>query len=381
MRNDDVKPETFTAQALGWIDETTRALVPPVHSATTFERAADNTYPGGFIYTRSQSPNYGLVEKLLARLEGGPDAMVLASGMSAATAPFLTLQPGDHVIAPTVMYWGLRNWIINFCRQWQIEVEFFDVERPESAAALMRPGQTRIVWIETPSNPMWQCLDIAWFAKLAHDAGARLCVDSTAATPVLTRPIELGADLVMHSATKYLNGHSDVLAGALVPAKEDEWWQRMRKIRADLGTVIGPFEAWLLLRGMRTLHLRVRQASASAAAIAARLEKHPKIVQVLYPGLARHPSHEVARRQMTGGFGGMMSIRVAGGEAAAIRMAANLQVFHRATSLGGVESLVEHRASIEGPGTPVPGDLLRLSVGIEDTEDLIRDLEQGLAAV
>jgi cystathionine gamma-synthase len=235
-----------------------------------------------------------------------------------------------------------------------------------------------LVWIESPANPTWAITDIVAAAEIAHGAGARLAVDSTVATPVLTRPIALGADIVMHSATKYLNGHSDVVAGALVAARHDEFWERIAAIRASHGAILGSFEAWLLLRGMRTLSLRVERACASAQRIAEHFADHSHVAAVLYPGLPAHPGHEIAARQMHGGFGGMLSVRVAAGEAAAIAAAARVRVFKRATSLGGVESLIEHRASIEGPGSPAPPDLLRLSVGIEDAQDLIDDLEQAL---
>ena len=241
------------------------------------------------------------------------------------------------------------------------------------------PGKTRLIWLDSPANPTWDVSDIAAVAEIAREARARLAVDSTAATPVLTRPLELGADLVVHSASKYLNGHSDVLAGALVTAQADAFWQRIRAWRRDAGAVLGPFEAWLLLRGMRTLFVRVERSSETALAIAQHFEDHPKILKVLYPGLPSHPSHQVARRQMTGGFGGMLSLRIRGGEATAVATAAEVKVFKRATSLGGVESLIEHRASIEGPSTPVPTDLLRLSIGLEDPKDLIADLEQAIA--
>ena len=381
MRNNDLKPETLSAQALGHIDETTGAVTPPIHLSTTFERNPDNSYPRGFVYTRSENPTYTAAEDLLARLENGADALIFSSGMSAAVAPFMTLRPGDHVLAPAVMYWALRKWLLDFTAQWNIAIDFFDVNDPQSASGLVRSGKTRLVWIETPANPLWDCLDIAWFAQLAHGVGARLCVDSTAASPVLSRPIEHGADLVMHSATKYLNGHSDVLGGALVAAKADDYWSDIRRLRTGYGMVMGPFEAWLLLRGMRTLHLRVRKASENAKAIAEHFHNHPRVASVLYPGLPTHATHDVAATQMEGGFGGMSSLRIEGGEQAAIKVAAALELIHRATSLGGVESLVEHRASIEGDGTPVPSDLLRFSIGIEDVGDLIQDLEQALAAV
>lgn len=371
-------PETQLAQALGWIDESTGALVPPIHGATTYQRDPDNGYRKGYSYTRGDNPTYAQVEALLANLEGGEAAMVLGSGMSAATLPFMTLRSGDHVVAQSVMYWGVRAWLTGFAEQWGLEVDLVAPNDPKAMAAAIKPGRTKLVWIETPANPTFECVDIAAAAALAHAAGARLCVDSTIATPILTRPIEHGADLVMHSATKYLNGHSDVLAGALIAARDDAWWAKMREIRAYHGKVLGPMEAWLLLRGMRTLHLRVRQASQNAMAIARRFEGHPKVSWVLYPGLESAPGHDIAARQMTGGFGGMLSMQFTGGEAAAIAVAEKVAVFKRATSLGGVESLVEHRASIEGPGTPVPADLLRFSVGVEHADDLIADLEQAI---
>ena len=373
-----VKPATLAAQALGWIDPTTRAVVPPIHPATTFERDPDNQYRSGRIYGRPDCPGYDQAEQLLSRLEGGAASMLLGSGMAAATAVFLALKPGDHVIAPRLMYWGLRKWLLEFAKPWGLEIEFIEADDPAALGRALRPGKTRLVWLETPANPTWIVSDIAAAAREAHAAGALLAVDSTVSSPVLTRPIELGADIVMHAATKYLNGHSDVVAGTLTTAREDEFWARLKYVRTGVGAILGPFEAWLLLRGMRTLHLRVKAASASALAIARCFQGDPRLVDVLYPGLPNSPGHEIARRQMEGGFGGMMSIRVQGGATAAIGVAARLELFKRATSLGGVESLVEHRASIEGAGTPVPDDLLRLSIGIEDVDDLIADLDRAL---
>ena len=298
--------------------------------------------------------------------------------MAAATAVFQALAPGDHVLAPKVMYWSLRNWLSNFATHWGLEVELVDMDDTAALAAALRPGKTRLVWIETPANPLWTITDIEAVVALAHAAGAVVAVDSTVATPVLTRPLALGADIVMHAATKYLNGHSDLIAGVLVAREDNALWQRIKSIRAQVGGTLGSFEAWLLLRGMRTLFLRVRAASASAQRLAEYFENHRHVAQVLYPGLAASPGHAVAARQMQGGFGGMLSIRVAGGEAAAIATAAKVQLWKRATSLGGTESLIEHRSSIEGAGSPVPPDLLRLSAGIEDCQDLINDLEQAL---
>jgi cystathionine gamma-synthase len=379
MDTSALKPESLAAQALGWVDATTRAISPPIHASTTFIRDADNQYRSGRAYARADNPAFDQAEQLIARLEGGAQGALFASGMAAATAVFQSLAPGDHVLAPKVMYWSLRNWLMNFATPWGLKVELIDMTDPAAVRAALRPGQTKLVWIETPANPLWTITDIAATAALAHAAGARVAVDSTVATPVLTRPIELGADVVMHAATKYLNGHSDLIAGVLVTREDDDLWKRVKTVRAQLGGTLGSFESWLLLRGMRTLYLRVRCASASAQRIAEHFANHPHIEAVLYPGLRDAQGHAVAAKQMQGGFGGMLSIRVRGGEAAAIATAAHITLWKRATSLGGTESLVEHRASVEGPGTPAPPDLLRLSVGIEDAGDLIADLEQALA--
>jgi cystathionine gamma-synthase len=276
------------------------------------------------------------------------------------------------------MYWALRNWLANEAALHGLEVSFVDTEDSAALAGAISAGRTKLVWLETPSNPLWGVSDIAEAAWLAHAAGARVAVDSTCATPIFTRPIELGADVVMHSATKYLNGHSDVIAGALCFARDDELLGRAIKIRQSLGLILGPFEAFLLIRGLRTLDLRARAAAANAAELAERLANHWAVSEVLYPGLPTHKGHEVAKRQMRGGFGGMLSIRVGAGEAAAIAAAASVKLWKRATSLGGVESLIEHRASIEGPSSPCPPDLLRLSAGVEDVEDLWRDISQAL---
>jgi cystathionine gamma-synthase len=378
MDTSPLKPESLTAQALGWVDATTKAISPPIHASTTFVRDADNQYRTGRAYARADNPAFDQAEQLVARLEGGAQGALFASGMAAATAVFQSLAPGDHVLAPKVMYWSLRNWLMNFATPWGLQVELIDMTDPAAVRAALKPGHTKLVWIETPANPLWTITDIAATTALAHATGARVAVDSTVATPVLTRPLELGADLVMHAATKYLNGHSDLIAGVLVTRQDDDFWQRVKTLRAQLGGTLGSFESWLLLRGMRTLYLRVRCASASAQRIAEHFARHRLVEAVLYPGLPDAPGHAVAARQMQGGFGGMLSIRVKGGEAAAIATAAHIALWKRATSLGGTESLVEHRASVEGAGTPAPPDLLRLSVGIEDTGDLIADLEQAL---
>ena len=369
---------TLAAQALGRIDEPTRAVVPPIHLTTTFIRDEDNQYRSGNVYGRPDNETVREAEAVIAALEGAASAMVLGSGMSAATAVFLALSPGDHVVAPTVMYWALRNWLMTEAVRLGLKVELVDTSDLDAVKAAMRPGATKLVWLEMPANPLWSITDIAGVAEIAHSAGALVAVDSTCATPMLMRPLEHGADIVMHAATKYLNGHSDVMAGALATARAGAFWERVQHNRAMLGQILGPFEAFLLIRGMRTLPLRVAVACASAIELAERLAEHKDVSHVLYPGLPRHPGHEIARRQMSGGFGGMLSIRVNGGEAAAVRTAALVELWKRATSLGGVESLIEHRASVEGADSPCPPDLLRLSVGIEDPGDLYQDLDHAL---
>ena len=378
MATDDVHPESLTAQGLGWVDEATRAISPPIHFSSTFLRDADNGYSSGRMYARDQNPAFDQAEALITELEHGHETLLFASGMAAATAVFQALHPRDHVLAPKVMYWSLRNWLMGFATSWGLDVELIDMTDPAAVEAAIRPGATKLVWVETPANPLWTVTDISVTAEIAHRAGALLAVDSTPATPVLSHPLDLGADLVMHSATKYLNGHSDLTAGSVTTKADTPHWQRLRSVRLQMGGTLGSMESWLLLRGMRTLYLRVRTASASALRIAEHFDGDDRVAVVLYPGLPSNPGHETARRQMTGGFGGMLSIRVAGGEDAAIAVAATTKLWKRATSLGGVESLIEHRASVEGAGTPAPPDLLRLSVGIEHVDDLIADLSQAL---
>ena len=376
----DLKPETLAAHGGRSPDAERGDVAPPLRPSTNYARDQDYRQIGGQGgYSRDESPSYPDIESLLARLEGGAGALVFASGMAAATAVWLSLAPGDHVVLPKVVYWGLRDWLLKFSANWGLGVDLFDQGDPDALAKALKPGATKLVWIETPCNPTWDVIDIAAAAEAAHGVGARLAVDSTVATPVLTQPIALGADLVFHSGTKYLNGHGDVMAGALVTARADDFWERLRDKRHRGGGVLGAFEAWLLQRGLRTLYLRVGRASDSALAIARHFEGHPKLAAVLYPGLESHPGHAIAKRQMAGGFGGMLSLRVAGGAEPALEVARRVRVFVRATSLGGVESLIEHRASIEGPASPVPADLLRLSIGIENAGDLIADLEQALA--
>ncbi len=368
---------TLAAQAMGKIDAGTMGIVPPIHVTTTFIRDDDNQYRTGNIYGRPDNATIREAEAVIAMLEGAPEALVFGSGMASAIACFLALAPGDHVVAPKVMYWALRNWLLTEGKHWGLAIDFVEMSDLDAVRAAVTP-KTKLVWAETPANPLWSLTDIAAVAEIAHAAGARLAVDSTCATPILSQPLALGADIVMHAATKYLNGHSDVLAGALACRTPDAYWERVKMVRKNVGAILGPFEAFLLIRGMRTLDLRVRAASANAQTLAERFAAHPHVAEVLYPGLPSSPGHPVAKRQMTGGFGGMLSIRARGGEAAAIRTAAEVQLWKRATSLGGVESLIEHRASIEGAGSPCPTDLLRLSAGIESPEDLFADLDQAL---
>jgi cystathionine gamma-synthase len=379
MERRSVSPETLAAQGLGGADPVSGGLVPVITPATNYERQPDGSYLQDRVYTRADNPTYELAEGLLGALEGADCACALfASGMAAATAVFQSLVPGDHVLVSRVLYWGVRKWLAEFALTWGLDVEFADTTDLGAVASALRPGRTRLVWVETPANPMWEITDLSAVGELAHAAGARLAVDNTVATPVLTRPFEHGADLVMHSATKYLNGHSDVLAGAVLSARRDPFWERIRSWRRSAGAMPGPFEAWLLQRGMRTLFLRVHRASETALALATHLAGHPALTDVLYPGLPSHPGYQIAARQMTGGFGGMLSIRLAGGAEQAVAVLQAVRLFKRATSLGGVESLIEHRAASEGPSSPVPADLLRLSIGIEAAHDLIADLDEAL---
>lgn len=378
---DDPHPETLAAQA-AHRPGSEGDVTPPIHVSTNYARGPDYALvvpERG--YSRDDNPTYAAPEALLARLEGGAAALLFASGMAAAMAVVQALRPGARIAAPRVMYWGLRDWLIAFCRDWGLGLDLFDPSDPAALTAALRPGETRLLWIETPCNPTWEVIDIAAAAKAARAAGARLVVDSTVATPVLTQPLALGADLVFHSATKYLNGHGDVVAGALVAAQRDDFWARVAANRRNGGAIPGAFEAWLLQRGLRTLYLRVARASENALAVARHFESHPAVAAVLYPGLPSHPGHAIAARQMRGGFGGMLGLRLRGGAPAALEVCRRVRVFVRATSLGGTESLIEHRASIEGPDSPVPADLLRLSIGIEHADDLIADLDRALSGL
>jgi len=373
------KASTIAAQALGAIEPETKGVVLPLHVATTFIRDPDNQYRSGYIYARPDNATVRHTEAVLAALEGAPEALLFGSGMAAAVGVVLALPSGAHILAPQVMYWSLRNWLVTAAPRFGYRVDLVDMGDLDAVRAAACPGDTKLIWIETPANPLWGITDIAAVAAIAHEIGAKLAVDSTVATPVFCRPLSHGADIVMHSATKYLNGHSDVIAGALATAKVDDLWTAIKTVRAQHGAILGPFEAWLLMRGLRTLDIRVKAQTESAMTLADRLSQHPSVSDVLYPGLPAFPGHAIAKRQMSG-FTGMMSIRLKGGERAAIDAAARVEIWKRATSLGGVESLIEHRASIEGANSPCPPDLLRMSVGLEDVDDLYADLDRALRA-
>lgn len=379
MSETKLAPETLAAHACFGADPASGAVVPPLHAATTYTR--DEAYQlrdPARNYSRNGSPTVVLAERVIAALEGAAEARLFASGMAAVTTLFETVPQGAHVAAPQVMYYGTRHWLRQLEAKGRIALTLFD---PDAAGAVGRAvvkGRTDILWIETPINPTLGIIDIAEAAQIAHAAGAILAVDLTAASPVLTQPLALGADIVFHSATKYLNGHSDVLAGALACRAADGRWQAIAAHRTAAGNVLGSMEAWMLIRGMRTLHLRVRKSCDNALAVAQHLARHPAVERVLYPGLPDHPGHALAERQMAA-FGGMLSILVKGDLARTNAVVRRLKVFLPATSLGGVESLAEHRAIIEGPDSPVPENLIRLSIGIEAVGDLIDDLDQALA--
>jgi cystathionine gamma-synthase len=373
----DFSSETLAVHGGGG-DHPSHGLVPPLYPATTYERAGDGSYPGRYVYSRMDSPAYAQPESLLRSLEGGVDALLFSSGMAAGSALLQALRTGDRILAPRSMYWGLRGWLKRFTEDFGIDLAFYVNDDLNDLETRLAEKPAKLLLIETPANPMWEITDIARASELAHRHGTLVAVDSTAASPVLSQPLRSGADIVLHSATKYLNGHSDVIAGALVAREKTPYWERVRAARTNGGAILGAFEAWLLLRGMRTLFLRVRTASASALSIAEALARHPEVSQVLYPGLENHSGHDVAKKQMHGGFGGMLSVRFKKGGEKARSVAAKLRVFQRATSLGSVESLVEHRASIEGPDTLCPDDLLRLSIGIEPVGDLLNDLAQAI---
>lgn len=360
------------------IDPTTGAVAPPIHSSTTFARDDSYELISDYLYSRHGAPNHRPVEKLAARLDGGIDARLFASGLAAFSAMVETVPPNAAVVAPEVMYHGGQLWLRRLNQSGRIRLTLFDQSQDGEMEKAIATSEPDLVWIETPVNPTWDVIDIRAAVAATHDVGGQLTVDSTVA-PLTTRPIELGADFVFHSATKFYNGHADVLGGLLITAEADQRWDEVTWIRTHTGAIMGAFEAWLLLRGMKTLHLRVERASDNAMAIARHFESHPAVSRVLYPGLESHPGHGVAKSQMDRGFGAMISIRVEGGFEAAHKVATSTKLFIPATSLGGVESLIEHRTVLEPSESVVPEDLLRLSIGIEPVDELIADLEQALS--
>jgi cystathionine gamma-synthase len=368
--------ETLAVHAAADPDAETGALAPPIHLATTFEHTPEGAPKGGHTYIRDSNPSQDRLESALAAVEGGEAALAFASGVGAGAAILQSLEPGSHVVFHKDIYYAFKSVARDYLPRWGLDSTFADLRSPEEARAAIRPN-TRLLWVETPTNPMLEVLDLAPLAALARERDVRLLVDGTFATPALQQPIALGAHVVLHSTTKYLGGHSDVHGGALVFAKRDALAEAALKNRHLLGAVASPFASWLVLRGLRTLACRMERQSASALTVAKALAGHPALSAVLYPGLPSHPGHAVASGQMRA-FGGMMSLRVRGGRAAAIGVASRVKIFTNATSLGGVESLLEHRASMEDPSTTTPDDLLRVSIGLEHPDDLIEDLKSAL---
>lgn len=370
--------ETLAIHAGRSTDLATAAVTPPIYLSTTFQRAADGSYPHGYDYIRSGNPNRQMLEQCLSALEGGEAAAAFASGSAATMSVFQALAPGDHAIAPLDAYSGTATLLQTLFIPWGLQVTFVDMTDLGQVRRAVQPN-TKLIWIETPSNPLLKITDIKQVAAIAHQAGAVCVCDNTWATPILQQPFQYGADLIVHSTTKYLGGHSDVLSGAVVAQTNSEIFQQIRKIQMAGGAVAAPFDCWLILRGIQTLPYRMQAHSANALQVAKFLSQQPAVEIVHYPGLADHPGKAIAAQQMKG-FGGMLSVQIKGGREQAFAVAAKVKVFTRATSLGGVESLIEHRASIEGADSKTPENLLRLSVGLEHSEDLIADLAQALSS-
>jgi cystathionine gamma-synthase len=367
--------ETLAIHAGHSVDPATGAVSLPIHLSTTFERDAEGTYSRGFMYTRNNNPNRQALEQGISALEGGEAAAAFASGTGASMSIFQALAPGDHVVAHVDAYYGTSRLLREIFRRWGLDISFVDMSDLRAVEKALG-SKTKLAWMETPSNPLLKIVDLAAVAQIVHGAGA-ICVCDNTWAPTLQRPFDLGADLILHSTTKYFGGHCDVLGGIVVSKVEDDFFQRISSIQYEGGAVPSPFDCWLILRGMRTLPWRMRGHSENAMRVAEFLSRHSKVARVHYPGLKSHPGHEVAARQMSM-FGGMLSFEVKDGRDAAMSVAAKTKIFTRATSLGGVESLIEHRASIEGPGTTSPEGLLRLSIGLENADDLIEDLDQAL---
>jgi len=371
----EMKIETLAVHAGHDIDPATGAVATPIYLSTTFERDVDGAYSRGFMYTRNNNPNREALERGISALEGGAVAAAFASGTGATMSIFQALAPGDHVLAHVDAYYGTSRLIREIFQRWGLEADFVDMSDLAAVKKSLKT-KTKLAWAETPSNPLLKIVDLAAVSEIVHDAGALFVCDNTWA-PVLQRPFDLGADLILHSTTKYFGGHCDVLGGVVVAKTENDFVQRIRSIQYEGGAVPSPFDCWLILRGMRTLPWRMRAHSENAMKIADFLASHARVGRVHYPGLRSHPAHKIAAKQMSM-FGGMLSFEVKDGTDAAMSVTAKTKIFTRATSLGGVESLIEHRASIEGPGTTSPEGLLRLSIGLENADDLIEDLDQAL---
>ena len=373
-----MKIETRAVHAGRHTDPATGAVTAPIHLSTTFERGADGEYPRGFSYSREDNPNRHSLEQCLASLEGGKEALAFSSGLAVVTAVVQGLEPGDHILAPDDVYWGLRKVLGEVFAKAGLETTYLDMTDVDGLRAAIRPN-TRLLWLETPSNPLLKITNLAAVGEIARKANIVTVCDSTFASPILQRPLEWNIDMVMHSTTKYISGHSDVVGGALITKFDNYLFERARKAQKYGGSVPSPFDCWLTMRGIETLPYRVRAQCENALKIATFLSGHPAIEAVHYPGLPTHPGHALAANQMSA-FGGMLSARVRGGREEAMAMAARTQLFIRATSLGGAHSLIEHRASVEGPQSRTPQNLLRMSIGLENAEDLIADLEQALRA-
>lgn len=372
-----MKKETQAIHATNLVDETAGAIATPIFLTTTFTRDADGSYPKGHMYSRNSNPNRDALEKGLAVLEGGAKAFAFASGLAAVSAVFQCMKSGDHVLMPSVGYYASMKLAVEIMGPWGLQMSQVNMEDLDAVQAAIQPN-TKLIWVETPANPLLGISDIQGISFLAHSQGIKVAVDNTMATPILQNPIQFGADIVMHATTKYIGGHSDVLGGAIIVRDDDEWSSRLKRVQILVGATQNPLDCYLLARGLKTLPLRMREHSASALTLAQKLEKHIYIEKVHYPGLISHPQHELAKRQMPNGFSGMISIQIKGDEANARRVASALTLFQQATSLGGVESLVEHRRSIEGPDSKTPGNLLRLSIGLEHIDDLWEDLNSCL---
>ena len=370
-----MKIETLAVHAGHSVDPATGAVASPIYLSTTFERDIEGTYSRGFMYTRNDNPNRDALERGISALEGGASAAAFASGTGATMSIFQALAPGDHILAHVDAYYGTSRLIREIFLRWGLQADFIDMSDLSAVKSALRQ-ETKLAWIETPSNPLLKIVDLAAVAELVHETDT-LCVCDNTWAPVLQRPFDLSADLILHSTTKYFGGHCDVLGGIVVAKENSDFFQRIRGIQYEGGAVPSPFDCWLILRGMRTLPWRMRAHSENAMKVADFLAQHRKVARVHYPGLQSHPGHEIAAQQMSM-FGGMLSFEVKDGYDAALSVAAKTKIFIRATSLGGVESLIEHRASIEGPGTTSPEGLLRLSIGLENADDLIEDLDQAL---